>query len=126
MEIPKKNIHLNTSRLVNFLNLRRKIKGYVQEYTKKGKNHWHRFLIWDCGAEPTETKKNDAIVKKEGSGGEGRFLGTNMQPIFKIYGCIKQGTKHCIRDHEFFFKDYLYALSYLCITYILESFFRNW
>lgn len=37
MEIPKKNIHLNTSRLVNFLNLRRKIKEYVEEYTKEKK-----------------------------------------------------------------------------------------
>lgn len=37
MEIPKENIHLHTSRLMNFLNLRRKIKGYVEEYTKKEK-----------------------------------------------------------------------------------------
>lgn len=88
MEIPKKNIHLNTSRLVNFLNLRRKIKGYLEEYTKE-KNHWHRLLIWDCGAELTETKKNDAIVKKEGSGGEERerkIFRDQYTTIFKIYG----------------------------------------
>ena len=35
VKTPKKNIHLNTSRLVKFLNLRRRIKGYVEEYMKK-------------------------------------------------------------------------------------------
>lgn len=46
--LPKKNIHLNTNRLVNFLNLRRKIQGYVEEHLKEEENHWHRLLIWNC------------------------------------------------------------------------------
>lgn len=80
VEISNKNMHLNTTWLVKFLNLRIKIKGYVEQYVKK--KIITDFSPGTVSAELSETMEYYVVIKKEGSRwreGEGRSFWTNME-----------------------------------------------